>query len=192
MGHSKVKIFGILVALMIFASGSAVMAATPNEQVVSAIGNSGLSGTYSGITGSFLRDTGKVLTQTQADAIIININSAVATRNAISGTPSEAQAWEIEKQFEAACTTAGFTVSDVSRLSDGGFAFTVSDPVSGKSFTAQANAVRVTWTASGATSTSTTMVAKTGVDNSLFAVTAVLALITLGAGMFVYRKNAIN
>jgi len=192
MGHSRVKIFGILVALMIFASGSAVLAATPNEQVVSAIGNSGLSGTYSGITESFLRDTGKVLTQTQADAIIGNINSAATTYNAISGTPSEAQSWAIESQFEAACTTAGFTVSDVSRLADGGFAFTVSDPASGKSFTAQANATGVATNASGSTAKATTMVAKTGVDNSLFAMTGVLALITLGAGLFVYRKNAIN
>jgi len=192
MGQLKVKIFGILVALMIFASGSAVLAATPNEQVVSAIGNSGLSGTYSGITESFLKDTGKVLTQTQADAIIGNINSAAATYKAASGTLSEAQAWTIEKQFEAACTTAGFTVSDVTLLSGGGFVFTVSDPASGKSFTAQANASGVTTNATGTTAKTTTMVAKTGVDNSLFAVTAVLALITLGAGMFVYRKNAIN
>lgn len=166
---------------MIFTSGSTVFATSPDDQVVGAFESTGLPETYAGITRSFLRDIGKVLDQAQADLIIGNINIGDSIYKATGGKGTEAKAWEIKKQFEAACTTAGFEVSDVSCFADGGFMFTVSDPVSGKSVTAQANAVRVTWTSAGGT----TMVAKTGIDNRLFLLVAILALATVCASVVI-------
>lgn len=189
--HSKFIVVMIVIG-MILTSGSSVFAATPNEQVIAAIQGSSLPSTYTEITKSFLRDTGKVLTQAQADSIIGNISTADGIFKATSGKGTAEQAWAIEKQFEAACTTAGFVVSNVSRTSDGGFKFTVTDPASGKSVTAQGNATRIVWSSEGVASSGTTMVAKTGLDNSLFSVAAILAMLTVAASVFVIRKKVIQ
>ena len=194
--HSRIVVV-LLVIVMIFTSGSAVFAASPNDQVIRAINSSGIPGaaSYAGVADSFLRDTGKVLTQAQADQISGNISNASAIYTAAGNNITVDVANKIQAQFESAISVAGFTLSNVSQKSDGGFTFTVYDPASGKSATVQGNkASGVISSSASTTSTSggTTMVAKTGLDNSLFALTALLALATIGAGVVVYRKKAIQ
>ncbi|MGV8907052.1 MAG: hypothetical protein ACOH15_10660 [Acetobacterium sp.] len=196
--HSKFVVILIVIA-MIFTSGSAVFAATPNEQIISAISGSGIPGaaSYAGVADSFLRDTGKVLTQAQADQMMGNINNASAIYTAAGDNVTLDVAQKIQAQFEAAMSVAGFTITNISQTSDGGFTFTIYDPASGKSATVTGNKVSGIVSSSASTTTTstsggTTMVAKTALDNSLFALTAILALTTIGAGIVVYRKKAIQ
>lgn len=190
--HSKIFVMITIIA-MIFSSGSAVFAASPNDQVISAINGAGIPGTasYAGLADSFLRDTGKVLTQTEADQISVNISNATAIYNKAGGVMNLAVSQDIYKQFEAATEAAGFTLSDLSRTADGVYTFTVYDPASGKSVTVQGN-VTTGVTNTGTATSGFTMVAKTALDNSLFGLAAVLAIATIGAGVVVYRKKAIQ
>lgn len=190
--HSKF-VAVLLVIAMIFTSGSAVFAASPNDQVISAINDAGIPGTasYAGLANSYLKDTGKVLTQAEADQISVNISNAAAIYNEAGGQMNATVAQDIHEQFEIATELVGFTLSDLSLTADGVYTFTVYDPASGKSATVQGNQT-TGLTSQGTTSTGYTMVAKTALDNSLFALAAILALATITAGAVVYRKKAIQ
>ncbi|MGL4606402.1 MAG: hypothetical protein ACRCU3_02965 [Eubacteriaceae bacterium] len=179
------------VICMLVASGSAVLAATPNEQVVAAVGASQGASSYAGITASFLRDTGKVLTQGEANGIIAEINAASALYvNPLNATA----ATQIQGHFERAVGIAGFVVTNVARTSSGGFTFTVYDPASGKTVTVQGNKTGgyVDASISGAKTNAvpgTTQVAKTSVDNSMFLLAGILGIATVVAGAIVYKRR---
>lgn len=197
MKRTRSKIVIVMATIcMLFASSSAVFAATPNEQVIAAVGSAKGASAYAGIASSFLRDTGKVLTQSEANGIIAEINAASAIYN---GNLTAAMATQIQGHFEKAVGIAGFTVSSIGRTSGGGFTFTVYDPASGKSINVQGSKVGAPVSSNitgGKVSTNavagTTQVAKTGVDNSLYLLVAILACATVAAGVVVYRKKAIQ
>lgn len=204
--HSKLVVV-LMVLGMLFTSGSAVFA-SPNDQVIAAVEGSSLPGSYTSQITSFLRDSDKVLTQESADAICGNVYAAesILQEGMANGGLTEAQVMAIQGQFDAACGAANYVVADVGTQPGGGASVTVYDPESQKSATIQANSTSVaaasssgTASTSGTTATSqassssgSTVITKTGLDNRLFLVAGVLGLLTIGISIVVYRKIRIQ
>lgn len=201
----QLKLVMVLMVLgLVFSSGSVVFA-NPNDQVIAAVEGSSLPSSYGSQITSFLRDSGKVLTQESADAICGNIYAAegILQEGMANGGLTEEQVMAIQGQFDAACGAANYVVAEVTTQPDGGTNVTVYDPETQKSATVQGNATSVasasqasSGTASSGTAVATetkaaggtTAITKTGLDNRLFIVAGVLALLTIGISILVYRK----
>lgn len=203
--HSKL-VMVLMVMGMFLASGSTVFA-NPNDQVIGAVEGSSLPGSYASQITSFLRDSDKVLTQESADAICGNIYAAesILQQGMANGGLTDADMMAIQGCFDAACGAADYVVADVATAPDGGTSVTVYDPETQKSATIQGNATSVAATSStagtvasaagGATTevkaaaSGTTVITKTGLDNRLFIVAGLLALLTIAVSIVVYRKS---
>lgn len=198
----RVVLFMVVGMFLTFGS---VAFASPNDQVIGAVEGSSLPSSYASQITSFLRDSDKVLTQESADAICGNIYAAegVLQQAMANGGLTDADMMAIQGYFDAACGAADYVVADVSTQPGGGASVTVYDPESQKSATIQGNATSVAGSSSAGTVTTTnggattdvkavasgtTVITKTGLDNRLFIVAGLLALLTIGISIVVYRK----